>query len=194
MYVDGGFHGDGVYEKAEENDMEIHLTNMSGTQPSKNLPVSCFEINGATNLIEKCPGGHIPTRVGITKSQTTAHFPHTVCGNCEFKDQCFSKSQKKDCVVRISLKAMKVDYQREVMKADRKVNTSKRAGIEGTNSALKRTGLAKVRARGLVRSTMVCGLKVAAQNIKRFIKYMQGGYKPKNFNASPIGIPAPNFS
>ena len=65
------------------------------------------------------------------------------------------------------------------MKANRQENTSKRAGIEGSNSAMKRKGLKKLDVRGIVKSTVVCGLKTTVQNIKRFIKYSLGGYEPK---------------
>jgi len=195
MYVDGGFHSEDVHQTAKENEIEIHLTNMSGTEPTKKLPVTEFDIDKTTNVINKCPGGYIPTRAGVSGGQTSAHFPHEACANCEFSNQCYSKKQAKDCVVRISLKAVNVSRERDKMKANRKENTGKRAGIEGSNSALKRTGLDKLDVRGRAKSTVVCGLKVTAQNIKRLIKYLQGGYERKTSNTPPpSGIPVPVFS
>ncbi|MFA7206885.1 MAG: transposase [Saccharofermentanales bacterium] len=194
MYVDGGFHSKDVYDAAKDAGMEIHLTNMSGTEPRKNLPVTAFEIDPETNIIIKCPKSYTPTQAGVSNSQTTAHFPHESCAGCEFRVQCYSTKQKKDCVVRISLNSIKVSQQREAMKADRKENTSMRAGIEGTNSALKRKGQDKLKVRGKVKSTMISALKVTGQNISRFIKYMQGGYKPKAKNMPQQGITAHNFN
>lgn len=194
MYVDGGFHSEDVHKTAEENGIEIHLTNMSGTEPTKKLPVSEFDIDETTNVINKCPAGHIPTQAGVSGGQTSAHFPHEACANCEFREQCYSKKQVKDCVVRINLKALNVSQERETMKANRKENTSKRAGIEGSNSALKRAGLDKLDVRGKAKSKVVCGLKVTVQNIKRFIKYLQGGYKPKITNMPLDRIPMPIYS
>lgn len=194
MYVDGGFHSEDVHKTAKENGIEIHLTNMSGTEPTKRLPVTDFDIDETTNVINKCPGGYIPSRAGVSSGQTSAHFPHEACANCKFWEQCYSKKQVKDCVVRISIKTVNVSRERQIMKVARKENTSKRAGIEGSNSALKRAGLKKLNVRGRVKSTVVCGLKVTVQNIKRLIKYLQGGYKPKTSNTPPIGIPAPIFS
>jgi len=193
MYVDGGFHSEDVHQTAEENGIEIHLTNMSGTEPAKKIPVTEFEID-FTNVINKCPGGHTPEHAGVSGGQTVGHFPHEVCANCEFREQCYSKKQAKDCVVRISLKAVNASREREKMKSNRKENTGKRAGIEGSNSALKRAGLDKLDVRGKAKSTVVCGLKVTVQNIKRFIKYLQGGYKPKYASAPPKGISVPIFS
>lgn len=145
-------------------------------------------------LINKCPGGHIPEHAGVSGGQTEAHFPHEACANCELREQCFSKKQVKDCVVRINLKAVNAGREREKIKSSKKENTSKRAGIEGTNSALKRGGLDKLNVRGKAKSTVVCGLKVTVQNIKRFIKYLQGGYKTKHDNQPPNGIPVPILS
>jgi hypothetical protein len=193
MYVDGGFHSEDVHQTAAENEIEIHLTNMSGTEPTKKIPVTEFDIDETTNVINKCPGGYIPTHAGVSGGQTVAHFPHEACANCELREQCYSKKQVKDYVVRINLKAVNAGREREKMKTNRKENTSKRAGIEGSNSALKRTGLDKLDVRGKAKSTVVCGLKVTVQNIKRFIKYMQGGYKPKNYNLPPKRIPVPIF-
>ena len=194
MYVDGGFHCDGVHQAAEENGIEIHLTNMSGTNPSTKMDVSEFDIDKDTNIIIRCPGGHAPIRAGVSNSQTTAHFPHEACRNCEFRDQCHSKEQKKDHVVRIALKAVEVSREREQMKSEIAENTSKRAGIEGTNSALKRTGHDKLDVRGKNKCTIVSALKVTAQNIKRFIKYRQGGYKAKPSDVPRCRIHAPSFA
>lgn len=191
LYVDGGFHSPDVHQAAKENSIEIHLTNMSGTEPTKKLPVSEFDIDETTHVIHKCPAGHSPTHAGVNSGQTSAHFPHDACADCELKSQCYSKAQVKDCVVRINLKAVNACREREKMKAGKKENTSKRAGIEGSNSALKRKGLAKLDVRGKAKSLVVCGLKVTAQNIKRFIKYLQGGYKPKPVNHPQKGIPLP---
>ena len=77
------------------------------------------------------------------------------------------------------------------MKASQMENTSKRAAIEGTNSALKRKGQGKLRVRGINKCTAVSIYKATAQNIKRFIKFMQGGYKAKASGTPPNGVSLP---
>ena len=191
MYVDGGFHSDVVYGKAEENEIDIHITNMTGTKPTARIPVSEFDIDEASNLIKQCPGGHTPTRAAVSNSQTTAHFPHGTCGGCVFRDRCHSKGQKNDCVVRISLKAVNASRERERMNAEIAVNTSKRAGIEGSNSALKRKGQDKLDVRGYEKCKLVSGFNVTVQNIKRFIRFQLGGYKTKPLALPRCGILAP---
>jgi hypothetical protein len=179
MYADGAFHSDGLSKAAGENGVAIHLTNISGTEPTKKLAASEFDIDEYTNVIRGCPGGYAPSRAGVSGGQTTAHFPHEACGGCEFRGQCYSKKQVKDHVVRISLKAVNAGRERERIKAGQKENTSMRAGIEGSNSALKRKGLRKLAVRGKAKCKVICGLKAAAQNIRRFIKWRLGGYSQK---------------
>ena len=192
LYVDGGFCSKDVSDSACEKGIEIHLTDMSGTEPSKKLPVTDFEIDEANNTILRCPGGQVPQRAAVSGGQTVAHFPHSACDNCEHRAFCHTKRQKKDFVVRISLNAVNAGRKRAKVQEFKKENTSKRAGIEGSNSALKRKGLKKLKVRGKAKSKVVSGLKVTAQNIKRFTKYLLGGYKPKILDAPPNGIIMPN--
>jgi len=60
MYADGGFHSVEVPRVAEENDIEIHLTNMTGTAPTK-IAITGFDIDTTSNVIARCPKGHTPT-------------------------------------------------------------------------------------------------------------------------------------
>lgn len=191
QHADGGFHSPDVHRAAAENGIELHLTDMCGTEPANKIPVSEFEIDAGTNIISKCPAGHAPSRAGVCKSQTVAHFPHEACANCGLRGQCYSKEQKKECVVRISLTSVNAGREREKIKAGKKENTSMRAGIEGTNSALKRTGQDKLGVRGIAKCTVVSGLKVTCQNIKRLIKFKLGGYKTKPKKPAVSGIPMP---
>jgi hypothetical protein len=79
-------------------------------------------------------------------------------------------------VVRLNLQAVQTSRIRATMRAERASNVSKRAGIEGNISALKRTGLAKLGYGAWPKSTVVFGLKVTAQNN---LKYLQGGCPSK---------------
>ena len=188
MYVDGGFHSKDVSDAAKENGIKMHLTDMSGTEPTKKMPTTDFKIDEDTNKILQCPNNQTPERAETLSGQTVAHFPHSACDNCEQRENCHTKRQKKNYVVRLSLKAVNAGRERAKIQEFKKENTSMRAAIEGSNSALKRKGLRKLKVRGKAKCTVVCGLKVAAQNIRRFTKFMLGGYKSK---VSNIGIVIP---
>lgn len=169
----------------------MYLTDMSGKEPTKKMPVTDFEIDEEEDLIPKCPGNHIPVRAVISSGQSVAYFSHPACDNCIHRENCYAKRQKKNYVVRISLKSIAVGRERAKIKEFKKENTSKRAGIEGTNSALKRKGLRKLMIRGLTKCKVVSVLMVTTQNIICFTKYKQGKYKSKAKKIPPdrIGIP-----
>jgi len=172
MYVDGGFHSGDVVEVAKGNDVNIHFTNLNGTRPRTKLAVDEYTIDETTMKITQCPGGFQPTQAGGTKDQIVAHFPLGACDICELRYQCHIKRQKKDYVLRISLKALKTAKERQTVNECRKENTSKRAAIEGTNSALKRSqGLDKLAVRGKLKCGIVVSFMVTAQNFKRFANY-----------------------
>jgi hypothetical protein len=146
---------------------------MTGTAPSPKQAVTEFEIDPETNIIKKCPEGFVPANSAIKKSQSVAHFPLDVCTNCEQRDQCRVKQQKKSFVVRINKEAITAAMQRIKIQNEHKLNISVRAAIEGANSALKRgQGLRKLEVRGQAKCTVVAGLKVITHNFKLFANYM----------------------
>jgi hypothetical protein len=55
MYVDGGFHSADVHDSAKDGNIEIHLTNMSGTEPTMKIPVTGFDIDENTKNTDKHP-------------------------------------------------------------------------------------------------------------------------------------------
>lgn len=187
LYVDGGFHGKAVYNAAEENQIDIHLTNMTG-KPLQKMDPTAFELSEDNHIIT-CPKGEKPLRANLTRDQTIAHFSHEACDNCQYLQDCYSKKQKKDHVVRINLKSINASKKRDIMKAEKKENISKRAAIEGTNSCLKRTGLDHPKVRGQQKISFVSGYKSVGQNAKRFFRFLAGGYKKKPVPLPGISLP-----
>ena len=56
----------------------------------------------------------------------------------------------------------------------------KRAAIEGTNSALKRSqGAGKLRVRGIVKARLVMGMKVIGHNFKQLANFFNGNTREK---------------
>lgn len=173
LYVDGGYYSEETIGTKEENGTKINFTDMTGKEPKSKIAVSEFNIDDNTKLIKSCPKGIQPKHAVEKGSQTIAHFPSECCENCELLAQCPAKKQKKSYVVRISNKALTASKQRKMIAENHKNNCSIRAGIEGTNFALKqRHGMNRLRVRGLAKSQVVVGLKVTAQNFRRFCKYM----------------------
>ena len=164
---------------------------MTGRNNDKKLPVHEFKIDETTNLITSCPKGIKPIRSSFKEKVYSAHFAKDRCTNCELRDICHIKFQKKSCVVRFNEKTLIASKTRSAIKIELKETTSMRAAIEGTNSAIKRGhGADDLKVRGLHKSTVVMGFKITAHNFKKFarhiiskimpepLKYTQGIFMP----------------
>ena len=192
LYGDGGFYSEEVIEIAKGEGIELHFTEMTG-KPQKTITAADFEYNETSGHIEKCPNGETPVKTAETPKQLTAHFNKQACSGCPLRDQCPHRENKNDVTVRINKTSVDAANHRKQMSRDRVANTSQRAAIEGSNSALKQKGLRKLRVRGKGKCVIVCGLKVIAQNVKRFIRYMRGGYDNlKKLSSTAKGVVCPS--
>lgn len=73
-------------------------------------------------------------------------------------------------------------------KKDRNESGSKRAAIEETNSAFRRAhGDGKLKVRGLVRCSLVIGLKIIAHNFHQIVRFFQGNTR-QNTTKLPIHV------
>ncbi len=146
---------------------------MTGRELKSKLPVTAFEFDAKTLIINQCPHQAVPLYGVVKDGQTIAHFPLNACRNCLLVGQCHVKERKKDFVVRVDKKAIEAAEQLQKIHREYRQNISTRAAIEGTNSALKRAhGLGKLRVRGRAKCTIVVGYKVIAHNFKIFVRYM----------------------
>ena len=173
MTVDSGYFSEKVITTGADNDIDLHFTDMTGREPKPKLPVTAFDFDVKTLIINQCPNQVVPLYAVFKDGQTIAHFPLDACRNCLLVGQCHVKERKKEFVVRIDKKAIIAAEQRQKIQHECHQNISTRAAIEGTNSALKRAhGLGKLRVRGQAKCTVVVGYKVIAHNFKIFARYM----------------------
>lgn len=173
LYVDGGYYSQETAGAKKEHGVDVNFTDMTGKEPKVKIAACEFEIDDDTNTINSCPNGIKPKHTADKEGQIVAHFPLESCSNCEFLDQCPVKKQKKSYVVRFSHKTLIASRQRKIIAENHKNNCSMRAGVEATNSALKRRhGMNRLRVRGLAKSQVTVGLKIIAQNFRRFCKFL----------------------
>ena len=112
----------------------------NGVETMRKLAECEFDIDTSTNKINKCPGGHIPTYTGISKGQTSAHFPRETCENCELCERCQSKMQAKDFVVRFSLSAIAASRENEGVHESVAVASDRRALVKDRDPSPQRKG------------------------------------------------------
>jgi len=179
MYTDGGYYSEEVEKQAEDSGVTMHYTNMTGREPNPGkIPLTAFAIKDH-KFIVSCPNNQVPLRNKFKKKSgmLTAHFELNKCRQCPMKDACPVKFQKNSAVLRVSQKAVYAAKARERMssKYECRKSTSKRAAIEGTNSALKRShGAGKLKVRTLVKCKLVMGMKIIAHNFCQITRFFQG--------------------
>jgi hypothetical protein len=148
-------------------------------------------------LATACPMGHKPLDHRILSAHnTTDHSLHAVfdgdtCRACTMLDQCPVRApnhRSKGCQPRETTGDFRLEITPELRLRDQMYTLQQtaewkdryriRAGIEGTNSELKRThGIGRLRVRRLVKVIFAVACKVIACNIKRWAKAVMATLK-----------------
>lgn len=170
LIVDGGYYSFDNKQLAETIHVELIPTALVGRSIGKNNYLG-FDIDEYSKIVNKCPAGNRPISSIFENGEYKARFNNTQCKDCPFEKDCPVKRQKKSNLLQLSEKTLSTQKQAAKMKNEDYVAlANKRAGIEGTNSALKRSyGLNHMPIRGLVRSKIWFGLKLGALNCKRLV-------------------------
>ncbi|QGP93936.1 Transposase DDE domain protein [Neomoorella glycerini] len=178
LYTDGGFFGEDTHRKAEELGVKMHYTNLTGRQPAADkIPLTDFNVENHKKVLA-CPQGQTPTHTFYDepKGKITAWFDPKTCRECPRREQCPVKIQKKKALLQFNQSALlAAETRKELASGEcRRQNTSKRAAIEGTVSAIKRgRGATKLAVRGQVKSALVMGLKCIAHNFQQLKSWFQ---------------------
>jgi hypothetical protein len=183
LHVDGGFtSGENIVECHQRGiDLQGNLVGVD-KEPDK-LKLADFKFDDDGTSMKECPAGQKPvtqrcenarTAKSSSKQSNLVYFDLATCKNCSLADKCPVKLQKKKAVVRFSQAQLasslrRRDQETKVFKERNKI----RAGIEATNSEMKRSqGLDKLRVRGQPRVDQTVIFKALACNFKRMIKYV----------------------
>jgi len=193
FYVDGGYYGETVEEVAQSDHVKMHYSALTGKKPTVGkMSFAEFEIENRQKICS-CPEKQEPCRATFDdKSKTlSAHFDITQCRECPRLNECPVKLQKKEAVIRVSQKRVLADETRQLlMFGGQKEITSKRAAIEGTNSALKRRqGMNKLRVRGLHKSRVVVGIKIVAHNFQQLLHGLKRLAQKAAEGINRLGVP-----
>lgn len=140
-------------------------TNALGLSP---LGLEAFTIN-EQGVVHACPQGHAPTKTAREGKETTACFPHEICGACPMHLQCPVRWGEHGYTLRVSAKKVRLDTRRAQERTFEFLDVYRwRAGIEALMSLLKRTtGAGRLRYRGLRLLRYAIKLKAAGINLLR---------------------------
>lgn len=112
LAVDGAYFRQETIEKAEEKDIEMNFSQMTGRNVSDtDIGLNQFEIDKDTHKITRCPKGYEPTFsvYDSEKKVYTAKFYKQHCNQCPLKEFCQVKEQKKAFHISFSESKRKTD-------------------------------------------------------------------------------------
>jgi hypothetical protein len=152
---------------------------VGGTAPQnpQDLTVDDFAIDESTELVERCPAGHVPcSSIHDAQTGTTVTvMPHQTCERCDFRSQCPVTRRRRGYVLCHTAKQRRSAGRRaEQATEEFRQGYRIRAGIESVNSGLKRrTGMGRLRTRGLRRMRMGVLLRCAGWNVLQAVRAMK---------------------
>jgi hypothetical protein len=172
---DGAFASAANSELAQANNIILVTTAMTGPKPPEVF--ADFEIDNEGSRVLRCPAGFEPLRQGFSQTTSTYRIvmEKSQCANCPHKDECNVKMQMKSAVVQVS--SNKVN--RAITIRDNEISPEEyarlrnaRNGVEGIPSVMRRKyNVDEMPVFGLIKSKLEFGLKVAAFNIKKLMKF-----------------------
>ena len=189
LFADGGYpsvpSATRIVEKGIEFMAPVNRSRMADDVTGRDIFV--FDDEGR---VVSCPMGHSPvdhrtlSRNNTTNRSLYAIFDGDVRRSCTMLDQCPVRTpnhRARGCGARDTVGDFRLDISRELRLRDEMYAVQKtpewkdrysiRAGIEATNSELKRAhGMARIRLRRLVKVCFSVACKVIACNIKRWAK------------------------
>jgi hypothetical protein len=145
------------------------------------LGIGDFKVDAQLQSPALCPAGHEATSQQFVSKQSNTvelRFDAAKCAACPMAEHCPSKTKSgsSEAVVRVNLERANIEQRRSAeARGELRPRYKIRAGIEATNSELKRRhGLGKLRVRGEDRVTFAVYFKALACNVKRMIQALLG--------------------
>ncbi|GAH88661.1 unnamed protein product, partial [marine sediment metagenome] len=138
-----------------------------------------FDVDPKGERTTRCPAGHeaASEKRDPGTGKVRAFFDGAGCDGCPHRDRCPAKPLRDGrrvlrTTVHVAVLARRRRYERT---REFRKRYAERAGIEATNSELKRAhGLGRLRIRGLLRVRLAVYLKALACNVKRMVRHLAG--------------------
>lgn len=175
LITDGTYYSDELAQTANIHNIDLIPGELTGVKPNpEKLSYDQFKVDEANHQVNSCPGGQTPDEAyyDVKGKCYTVKMSKEKCAVCPLQAKCPMKPQKKMNVVYFSEKRYRTDLLRARMSTEeyRKLANS-RAGVEGIPSVLRRRyRVDEMPIRGLVRSKIWFGFKIAAMNFKSLLK------------------------
>ena len=172
MSAEPGDHGPSAEPTAVGEAASSASSSSSAAAPLPKLTMEDFAIDERTGKVQACPTGRIPLAVihdevaGTTRIEMAA----SDCASCPYRSACpIKRSKKGKYTLDYTASQRRTEERRREQDTDAfKERYRKRAGIESTNSGLKRKmGLGQLRIRGSPTVRHAILLRIAGWNMLR---------------------------
>jgi len=188
LLADSLYGSDANCEQAlKKHDVNVIAPAMPGNQ--KKMHLADFKLDSRGRIIA-CPEGIAPDKVKSTRRGFSAAFPLATCLQCEVFDQCPVSKGKKACYYRYKRKDIRLARRRQ--NEDSPIFKDKyryRAGVEATMSEYdRRTGVKKLRVRGMKAVRFAAVMKAIGLNIFRASRHRRGKIDPLQPHCGAIFI------
>lgn len=172
---------------AREKDTELVAPAMGVLRDDKNISLDMFAFADNGEVLS-CPAGHVPFQLhnNLRKERISACFSNEMCLACGKRADCPTQDAKKGRYLRYRHKDIRLLRRRAFEQtAQFREAYRYRAGIEAANSEIaRRTGIKKLRIRGLSKVGYCVKLKAIGLNILRV-----AAYKRRKGTATPFSWP-----
>ena len=178
LISDGAFASRANSEIAEANNVILVTTALSGPTPPDVF--ADFDIDAENKRVLRCPAGYEPLRQGRNQATDTHRIvmEKSQCGNCPNRGQCNAKMQAKSAVVMVSenkINRARVKNNGSVSPEEYAKYRNLRNAVEGIPSVLRRVyDVDEMPVYGKMKSKLFFGFKIAAINVKKLMKHLNG--------------------
>lgn len=173
LVADGAYASLENQELAREQGVELITTDLVGRKPKDILADFIFSADGKRVLA--CAAGHSPKSCSYMEQTKTCRisFHKTLCENCTYRSACQPNFKKFTAVMCVSSKAKARAESLRLMKTDKYRKLARyRNGVESIPSLFKRKyKVDDMPVRTHLKSKLFFNLKVAANNVKKFLTF-----------------------
>jgi hypothetical protein len=179
LLADSLYGSDDNAQRAAQEGVELVAPAM-GSPKKGDISLAEFEVSEKDKIIA-CPQEKAPVKVKTKKQRVTVLFNADDCSACPLKEQCPAKEGKKFFYLRYTKKEMRIAKRRAYEQTDQfKDRYRWRAGVEATMSEYDRkTGVKRLRVRGLKAVRFCAIMKAAGVNIMRAAAARMAGIMPE---------------
>lgn len=175
LVADGAYAGQKNEKLAQENNIDLQTTNLTGKDaPDINAD---FQFNEDGTRVIECPNGQKPKSCSYNpkNGQCTVSFHRCQCEGCPYADKCIRKINKRTVRITISLNSKNRALQQRNRKTDEfKALSHFRNGVETVPSLLRRLfDVDHMPVRGKLRTKLCFGCKIGGLNFLKLCKYEQ---------------------